>query len=519
MKAKRLWLSSVVVIIAATLLALHFTGNAQIAVFPDVEAEGALVVSVDEAEVELRALGLDIIDLSLDFPPDFGHDQILVTVTNILAEDAVVLGEGIGSIQRDGTCLSFTVSAVPDCLCSITIDVPPKDNPDDFRFIVMGDSQGITEGLEEIIGDANSLRPLFVAHCGDLVPSGTEEQYETFIETMDGLDVPFFTVLGNHDIKNNGEETYTSSLAPPYYSFTYGDFRFIFLDSSELGIDEEQYSWLEGELQGDEREFVFLHVPPFDPVTGEKHSFSSPEDANRFMQLMSDGGVEAVFCGHIHVFNETVIDGVTYVITGGAGAPLYAPEDEGGFHHYVVVHVSESGCEIEVVPIEVQPSPLQLVVKGKTGGILTLGLDDLANMDTVEGDGKFQNFYGNWKQQGVYQGVLISDLVALVGGMGEGDELVIVGMDGYQERYSYSNVYPDGGWYEREGDMVLAYSFDGELVPGWGGGYRVAFLPLDGGYSNDDCAATSAEGQGWNLYESAGARWVRNVVLIEVVSH
>ena len=43
--------------------------------------------------------------------------------------------------------------------------------------------------------------------------------------------------------------------------------------------------------------------------------------------------------------------------------------------------------------------------------------------------------------------------------------------------------------------MALAISFDGETVPEWRRGYRIAFFPEDGVYDNEDCAHTSAEGR------------------------
>ena len=45
------------------------------------------------------------------------------------------------------------------------------------------------------------------------------------------------------------------------------------------------------------------------------------------MTLFETYDVDVVFTGHIHMYNETVINGVRYVITGGAGASLYADEE------------------------------------------------------------------------------------------------------------------------------------------------------------------------------------------------
>ena len=117
----------------------------------------------------------------------------------------------------------------------------------------------------------------------------------------------------------------------------------------------------------------------------------------------------------------------------------------------------------------------------------------------------------------MYVGVKVSDLLKLIGGMDSSDLLTITSSDGYQQDYSYSNVYPNASWHALQGDMLLAFSYNGTLVPDWNEGLRIIMLPEDGLYSNDDCLATSELGMGYNIYPSAGARWVSNVKLIEVI--
>ncbi len=98
----------------------------------------------------------------------------------------------------------------------------------------------------------------------------------------------------------------------------------------------------------------------------------------------------------------------------------------------------------------------------------------------------------------------------------EGDILRVVGSDGYDEEFGYLNVYPDDDWLALQGEMILAMEYEGAVVPDWDDGPRLVFLAPDGLYSNSDCEATSYEDQGYHLYPSAGARWVRLVVSIVV---
>ena len=106
------------------------------------------------------------------------------------------------------------------------------------------------------------------------------------------------------------------------------------------------------------------------------------------------------------------------------------------------------------------------------------------------------------------------ELVELVGGITINDTLVVRSFDGYAQEFSYSNVYPNTTWAEIQGPMVLAYSYNDTEVLDWVDGIRLVMIPPDGEYSNIDATQTSESGD----VISAGARWVRFVSLIEVIS-
>jgi hypothetical protein len=81
---------------------------------------------------------------------------------------------------------------------------------------------------------------------------------------------------------------------------------------------------------------------------------SHPAVGNRceLQDLFRRYPVKAVFSGHEHVYwRETAEqhDGIDYFVAGGAGAPLYASPDRGGFSHYIVVRISGSAVSYEAV--------------------------------------------------------------------------------------------------------------------------------------------------------------------------
>ena len=146
----------------------------------------------------------------------------------------------------------------------------------------------------------------------------------------------------------------------------------------------------------------------------------------------------------------------------------------------------------------------------RQGGEILFCPEELAGWPILEGESAYENRFGNITGRGRYRGVLVRELLDRLGGMEPEDVLVVHADDGYAQEFAYANVYPGHlGWEEIQGEMILAFAYEGLEPPDWQEGCRIAFLPPDGIYHNDDCASTSVPGQGWHLDPSAGARWVK----------
>lgn len=269
----------------------------------------------------------------------------------------------------------------------------PKGNPQWFEFVMLGDNRDGYETFANIIDQINAINPVFTVDDGDLVYGGEPHKYRLFYETVLKFKGPLYTTLGNHDIRENGRPTYTKLFGPPYYSFTYQNSYFIFLDSSrgwseKRSIPEEQYSWLESELSKAQGKmiFVFTHVPPRDPRTAKKtneipdvsgeekvglierlannyseykslnHGFPDSAEATRFEDLMTKYKVHTVFASHIHSYLSYIKNNVRYVISGGAGAELLTTNS---YYHYLRVKVSNNDTYLETVEI---PSPTNQIM-------------------------------------------------------------------------------------------------------------------------------------------------------------
>lgn len=416
--------------------------------------------------------------------------------------------------QRAALAFSITIILLVGAF-SIVLYLGTIRDDSTLNFYVFGDSQGYQGGLEQIITTANTLRPDFLFHCGDLTPLGYDNQYQEVKNVLDKSKVPVYTTIGNHDIKNGGGVYYLQYFGSSTYSFDFGPAHFSVFNSSSGDVSENEFDWLEQDLSSSESDykFVFTHIPPFDPRPDQDHGMINTTTSSRLMTLFEEQNVDVVFTGHIHMYNNSVINGVRYVITGGAGASLYTDTDEGGIYHYVNVTVDDSGLSIEPVLLDSPSIPRDTVVIRGAEEDVTISLEDILELPSVEGFSSFENQLSNWGGQGTYVGVLISTLVELIGSMSVNDTLVVKSYDGYIQEFSYSNIYPNTSWANLQGSMILAYDYNETRVLDWADGMRIVMLPPDGAYSNDDANQTTESGP----VVSAGSRWVRFVSILEVV--
>ena len=123
-----------------------------------------------------------------------------------------------------------------------------------------------------------------------------------------------------------------------------------------------------------------------------------------------------------------------------------------------------------------------------------VSLSKMKRMPILTREGVYQNQFNNWRDQGMYTGVRLIDLI---GSTVDYRSIRVIASDGYELSIERERVedpdYP----------MILAYALDGLEVPSWEMGFRIAVLPEDGAVSNAEYNTVSA-----------GSFWVKNVVRI-----
>lgn len=234
-----------------------------------------------------------------------------------------------------------------------------------YSFIVLGDNRSGDAAYRNIIARAMERKPDFIVNVGDQIPDpGDRDDWDRFWALSKPITVPYFLTVGNHDVNDRkSEKIYREQVDLPgnelYYRFRVGTGSlFIVLDSFLTGeqkrITGEQYQWLK-KAMGDAREhiFVFLHHPLYSEKSIGRHYGRSldqyPAERDRLQRLFSTHGVDVVFAGHEHLYRRKEVGIVTHIITGGAGAPVYAKDEDGGFYHFIHVTVDGKKVTGEVV--------------------------------------------------------------------------------------------------------------------------------------------------------------------------
>jgi len=464
----------------------------------DLVVEGGIVLEENKDSIQIRS-----ISPNTDIQVQGFQGDIEVRNSHLNSEI-----QGIEEYEVDKTDIRLEVEDTKEK--AITINAPEKT---DFDFAVIGDTQGMNQIFQDAVDDMSDIE--FLLHTGDLTPHSQIDEYHAVIEVMNDADFPVYPTIGNHDNRFNGTEIYEELIAPTEYSFVYSDYNFIFLDTAELLLTEDQIDWIDSQVLEDKQNVIVTHAPYFDPFGGN-HTLGEDEDSDEMLEnYISEGNIDVFMSGHIHAYYEDVKDGTQRLITGGGGGSLVD-----GVHHYTHVKAQDSELTFEKVPIDTPEQNIFEIDVEKGEENVTITYERLLQMmkqDGVSGVSSFQNQFGNQRGEGYYSGVKSSTILEKVGGMDENDTLVIESIDGHTQEFGYLNVYPDEYFLSEQGEFILALTYNNQTIEEWNDGPRAAFMPDDGYYSNKNCENTSYEGQGWNEYESAGARWVKYVKSLRVV--
>ena len=235
-----------------------------------------------------------------------------------------------------------------------TLATAPAPGTGTVTFVAIGDS-GTGSAEQRQIAALLDAQPFdLMLHGGDIVyghsgggGQATHQTMHDWFFSVYGNSLrtrPVFPSIGNHDSdSSNGHgRPYldmfvlpTNGSAERYYSFDYGPLHVVVLDT-ELAFQDStrraaQIAWLESDLAATSQPWkvAVFHRPPFN--AGTRHGSDLAVRA-AFSPVFEEYGVQAVITAHEHTYERsrpwrvgTDPGGspVTYIVTGGGGAPLY----------------------------------------------------------------------------------------------------------------------------------------------------------------------------------------------------
>jgi Icc-related predicted phosphoesterase len=255
-----------------------------------------------------------------------------------------------------------------------------------FHFVAYGDSRfhdpkdteaanpPVRQALVQAIAQTN---PAFICFTGDIVYNGYDKDdwkvWDSETAVWRTNKIPIYPALGNHDLHGsenvalaNYFERFPELKNSRYYSVRAANTLLLVLDSSLSEVSGPQGQWLAQKLDhlpGDvDFVFIALHHPPYTSSSDKKmfgggHSARSSEEELAKMLEARQPNLRArivVFSGHVHNYERHEHGGVTYFVTGGAGAHAYPIEraKDDPFqskevnYHYLQVEVDRGSLKV-----------------------------------------------------------------------------------------------------------------------------------------------------------------------------
>ena len=203
-----------------------------------------------------------------------------------------------------------------------------------FRFALVTDihvsNPDNNEDLRRTVKDINSLPDIaFVIVSGDVTEFGSYEELHTAKSLLDGLNVPYYTIPGNHDSNwsESGTNDFLRIFGNETFGFEYNGYKFIGLASGpnmRMGpgqIPRENLTWFFEELEKTDTSMPIIYVNHYPMDNGLNNWFE-------VMDVLRPYNVQLMLCGHGHSNRIMNFEGVKAAM---CRSNLRAKEEYGGY--------------------------------------------------------------------------------------------------------------------------------------------------------------------------------------------
>ena len=247
----------------------------------------------------------------------------------------------------------------------------PPGSFDTFTVAIAGDSRGAYEEWAQIVQKMETFDPDFYLFSGDMVEFGTNQGEWTDWLNASGevfAEKVFVPAHGNHEfLAINYFSLFSLPNNEAWFGVDYGDLTVASLNDSF--VTEEQMAADEVTMMDElftssvgRWKFAMHHRPVFSTCT--RHG-SAEGLRDLWQPAFERNGVDMVFAGHNHIYERSVPirgkaeqpigEGTIYVVTGGAGAPLYVESEADWFNevanptqHYIIAEFGPDALTMTV---------------------------------------------------------------------------------------------------------------------------------------------------------------------------
>ena len=288
-----------------------------------------------------------------------------------------------------GTSYHYRASSGSTQSADATLRTAPASGETGFRFYVVGDNRTYPYTWEAvsamILADMEEYpahHQTFVLHSGDIATDG--DDYAAWDELWPPAEalcarMPLYVGLGNHEDTNGSDAdafiggyfafpyAESGSTDEKWYSFDYGNVHVTAVaEWDDAGFAAgAQHSWLEADLDAassapdTDWRFGIMHFVPWS--IGDHGAAEAAEMQTYLHPLFGGGRMDCAFGAHNHLYcRYAPIDDVTYITTGGAGAPFHTgtytawaggtiEASVQGMHHFCVVDVEEDAVSVRAI--------------------------------------------------------------------------------------------------------------------------------------------------------------------------
>ncbi len=234
----------------------------------------------------------------------------------------------------------------------------PADPEAPVRLVVLGDSRDDLEVWSEVLQLVAAHEPDLLLHTGDVVAlGGLQSLWDEWLAASEPVlvDIPILVAHGNHEFF---APNFFGSFAMPgneqWFGVDWGALHLTVLNDMAPGdAAAEQTAWLAQDLAATDRSWRLMsHHQPSWTDGNHAPNVDARDDWNPLLEPYLPAAL--VLAGHNHLYERTVPilgeeqddAGLTFVTTGGSGAPLYGTGSEWFLHltestyHYMVLDLS-----------------------------------------------------------------------------------------------------------------------------------------------------------------------------------